>query len=234
MSRRSDLAVVESSELPKFAAQLVARLIQQAATAKSGPISVALAGGSTPRAMHEELALVAGLPWDRVAFYFGDERCVPADSPDSNFRMARESLLERVPVGSDQVHRMPAENPDRELAANAYAELLPPALDLLILGIGEDGHTLSLFPGAASLLERERRVLPVIGPKPPPERITLSPAALAAAQDVVMLASGAGKAEAVKRALEGAWDPSATPAQLARAAFWVVDRAAASALTARP
>jgi len=225
--------VVESSELPKFAAELVARLLRQAAGSGEGPISVALAGGTTPRAMHEELARLPDVPWGRVSIYFGDERCVPADSPDSNYRVARESLLERVPIPSDRVHRIHAENADRELAARSYAELLPPALDLLILGIGEDGHTLSLFPGASSLAESERLVLPVVGPKPPPQRITLSPAAIAAAREVVMLASGAGKAEAVKRALEGDWDPSATPAQLARAAHWIVDKAAASSLKSR-
>ncbi len=233
MSRKTQVSVVESSELPKFAADLVARLIRQAAASRTGPISLALAGGSTPRAMHEALARLPDVPWQRVAIYFGDERCVPPDSPDSNFRMARESLLERVPIPAEQVYRMPAEQADRALAARTYAGLLPASLDLLILGIGEDGHTLSLFPGASSIGETELRVLPVIGPKPPPERLTLLPSAIAAARDVLMLASGAGKAEAVKRALEGDWDPSATPAQLARDAFWVLDVAAASALTAR-
>jgi len=230
MSRSLELAVVESSELPKFAAELVARLVRRAAAAREGTVSVALAGGSTPRAMHEALARVPDVPWERVAIYFGDERCVPPDDPDSNFRMARESLLERVPIPTAQVHRMHAEDADREQAASSYAELLPPALDLLILGIGEDGHTLSLFPGAASIAEKERRVMPVIGPKPPPQRLTLLPSVVAAARAIVMLASGAGKAQAVKRALEGDWDPAATPAQLARDGHWVVDSNAASAL----
>jgi 6-phosphogluconolactonase len=233
MSRNTELAVVESSELPARAAELIARLIREAARSSELAVSVALAGGSTPRAMHERLALVPGVPWERVAIFFGDERCVPPDSPDSNFRMARESLLDRVPIAPEQVHRMRGEVSDRELAARDYEAVLPAELDILILGIGEDGHTLSLFPGADSLEERERRVMAVVGPKPPPERLTLTARAVGAARNVVMLASGAGKAGPVQRALEGEWSPRETPAQLARAGYWFVDPDAASALNAR-
>jgi 6-phosphogluconolactonase len=233
MSRRTELVIVESSELPALAASVVAKLLTEAASSSSGLVGIALAGGNTPRAMHEALSLVPGVPWERVAVYFGDERCVAPDSPDSNYRMARESLLERVSIDGEHVYRMHAEGTDREQAARDYEKVLPPALDILILGIGEDGHTLSLFPGAASVHEQERRVIAVVGPKPPPERLTLTPSALAAARQVVMLASGAGKAEPVKRAIEGVWEPSATPAQLARSAIWIVDKPAAGALRSR-
>jgi 6-phosphogluconolactonase len=114
------------------------------------------------------------------------------------------------------VPRPEAEHPDREAAALAYERILPSALDLIVLGIGEDGHTASLFPGSPALVNTERRYLAVTGPKPPPERLSLAPRALTEARSILMLASGAGKAEPVARALEGAWDPTETPAQLAR------------------
>jgi 6-phosphogluconolactonase len=180
--------------------------------------------------MHEALAGISGVPWDRIDVYFGDERCVPPEHPDSNYRMAKESLFDRVPLPSDSIHRPEAERPDRDAAARAYEAVLPPSIDLVVLGIGEDGHTASLFPGAASVNERVRACLAVTGPKPPPERLTLSPVALAAAGTLMMLASGGGKAEPVARALRGPWDPLKTPAQLARRGFWLVDTAAAAQL----
>jgi 6-phosphogluconolactonase len=125
---------------------------------------------------------------------------------------------------------MPAENPDREAAARAYEALLPDSIDVLVLGIGEDGHTASLFPGAASLREAERRVLAVVGPKPPPERLTITPPVILAARHRIVLASGAGKADAIARALEGPWDPDTTPIQLAKRGAWFVDPPAASKL----
>lgn len=222
-------SVTEPSELPVTAALAVAALLR-AAIAERGAASIALAGGTTPRAMHEVLATLPDIAWDRVAVYFGDERCVPPNHADSNFRMAEESLLTRVPIPATNVHRMLGELADRHAAARAYAALLPPALDVIVLGIGEDGHTASLFPGSPALDEREQLVLPVIGPKPPPERLTLTPPALERARRLVMLAGGAGKAEAVARALTGPYDPRATPAQLARGGDWLVDRAAAARL----
>jgi 6-phosphogluconolactonase len=230
MSRLHERLTVESSELPKVAAGQVAHKLRELAQARPGPIAVALAGGSTPRAMHEALAREPGVPWERVVIYFGDERCVPPDSADSNYRMAHESLLTRVPIAPEHVHRMQADDADRMRAATAYDALLPPALDLLILGIGEDGHTLSLFPGSPAIDETKRRVLPVIGPKPPPQRLTLLPPVISTARHVMTLASGGGKAEAVKRALEGDWDPKTTPAQLAREGLWLLDAGAAGAL----
>jgi len=222
-------AVVEASELPRVAALCVAELLRQA-VAERGAASLALAGGTTPRAMHEVLATLPGVDWAQVSIYFGDERCVPPDHADSNYRMARESLLTRVPIPESNVHRMLGELPDRDAAARAYAAELPAALDVVVLGIGEDGHTASLFPGSPALDEREQLVLPVIGPKPPPERLTLTPPALERAHNLVMLAAGAGKADAVARALGGPLDPRSTPAQWARRGRWLLDRAAAARL----
>jgi 6-phosphogluconolactonase len=227
-----DLRVLPTAELPARAAAWLAETLARVARA-NGRVTLGLSGGTTPRAMHEVLACSSAVPWLAVHIFFGDERAVPPEHPDSNFRMARESLLDRVPIPPNQVFRMQAEDPDRDAAARAYEALLPDVLDVLVLGIGEDAHTASLFPGSSALRETERRVLPVIGPKPPPERLTLTPPAILAARHRVVLAAGAGKAEAVARALEGPWDPSATPVQLARSGIWFVDPPAAAGLRAR-
>jgi 6-phosphogluconolactonase len=147
--------------------------------------------------------------------------------------MAKESLLDRVPIPQNQVFRMQAEDPDRDAAARAYAALLPEALDVLVLGVGEDGHTASLFPGSPALSEAERRVVPVTGPKPPPERLTVTPPVILGAARRIVLASGAGKADAIARALDGPWDPNATPIQFAKRGVWFVDPEAASKLATR-
>jgi 6-phosphogluconolactonase len=230
MSRAQEVIVVDAASLAETAAERVAALLRNVAKERASDVSLALAGGSTPRALHERLAQLPDLPWARVSIYFGDERCVPPDHADSNYRMARESLLDRVSIDPARVHRLHGEWPDREAAARAYEAELPAALDVLVLGIGEDGHTASLFPGAASLSEVERRVLPVTGPKPPPERLTITPRVIAEARHVVVLASGSGKREPVARAIEGPSTPLETPAALAREAIWILDREAASAL----
>jgi 6-phosphogluconolactonase len=226
-----DLRVLPTAELPARAAVWLAEALNHFVQV-NGRVNLGLSGGTTPRAVHEALCSLE-VPWLAVHVFFGDERAVPPEHSDSNYRMAKESLLDRVPIPSNQVHRMQAEDPDREAAALAYEELLPAALDVLVLGIGEDGHTASLFPGAASLRETVRRVLPVIGPKPPPARLTLTPPEILAARRRVVLASGAGKAEAVARALEGGWNPDATPVQFAKNAVWFVDTAAAGKLSPR-
>jgi 6-phosphogluconolactonase len=227
-----DLRVLPTAELPARAADWLAQVLVDVA-AVNGRVTLGLAGGTTPRAMHEVLACSTAVPWLAVHVFFGDERAVPPDHPESNYRMAKESLLDRVPIPPHQVHRMQAENPDRDAAAREYEALLPETLDVLVLGMGEDGHTASLFPGADSLRESTRRVLSVVGPKPPPERLTLTPPEILGAGRRIVLAAGAGKAEAVARALEGPWDPSGTPVQFARRAVWFVDLPAASKLKTR-
>jgi 6-phosphogluconolactonase len=229
MSTQTPL-VVESSELPAKAAEQVAAALHEAVSIR-GTASLALAGGTTPRAMHEVLATISSIPWQRVSVYFGDERCVPPDHADSNYRMARESLLDRIAIPPGNVRRMLGELSDRDAAAQAYEAILPESLDIIVLGIGEDGHTASLFPGSQALDENERLVLPVIGPKPPPERLTLTRVAIERARTLIVLAAGAGKADAVARAVAGAPDVRGTPAQLARDGFWVLDRAAAAKLS---
>ena len=233
MPRDDHRIVVAPEALPEIAARHIAKLIEQA-VADRGRASVMLAGGSTPRAVYRQLALIQGLPWEKVEIYFGDERAVPPGDSQSNYRMARESLLDAVPIPPAQVHRMPAERPDREAAADEYARRLPERLDLVILGLGEDGHTASLFPGSSVLKERVRMVLAVVGSKAPVHRLTVTPPVIAAAREKIILVTGAGKAGAVAQALEGPDQPIQCPAQLARDGTWIMDRAAASSLRHEP
>ena len=222
----SERIVCDSKDLPALAARRIALELSRAIDER-GHASLALAGGTTPKATYEALA---GLPldWRVLDIFFGDERCVPADHPDSNYRMAKAALLDRVTIPTERVHRIQGELTDYDAAARAYEALLPDKLDVVVLGIGEDAHTASLFPGSPALRETVRRVLPVTGPKPPPERISLTPPALRAARLCIVLASGAGKAEAVRRALSGELDVVSTPIQLALSGVWILDHAAAS------
>lgn len=199
------------------------------AVAERGVAHVALCGGSTPAPVYA--ALASRLNWSNVGLYFGDERCVSPDDPESTYRLVREALLDQVTVNAPTVHRMEGEDPDRDAAARRYEALLPERLDLAVQGVGDDGHTASLFPGHPATRERERRVVHVAdAPKPPPDRLTLTAPVLEAARETVVLACGAGKAEAVARALTGPRDLDACPAQVCRAGTWFLDPAAAAAL----
>ena len=228
-------------ELAEATARDFARRAEEAIGA-SGRFAVALAGGSTPQATYERLArdYADRLDWGRVHVFFGDERTVPPDHEDSNYRMARETLLSRVAVGS--VHRMRGELPPAE-AAESYEEELreffgesdePPSLDLILLGIGEDGHTASLFPETSALDVTDRWVVanPVL--KLETTRLTLTIPVLNAARAVNFLVAGEGKAGALKEILEGDADPRAYPAKFVRPEsgdlVWMVDRAAARLL----
>jgi 6-phosphogluconolactonase len=220
-------------EVARNAADAIARELERV-LATAGSATIALAGGATPRAIYSALAS-RSLPWERVRFYFGDERCVPPTSVDSNHRLADEALFMPASVPAASVFRMHGEAPDRLAEAARYSALLPPALDLLLLGMGEDGHTASLFPGASSLSTTEL-VVPVVGPKPPPERLTITPVVLDAAKKTFVFVTGAGKAEVLARALRAPSPQASTglpplPIQLARRVTLFADRAAL-ALTA--
>ncbi|HKH11270.1 MAG TPA: 6-phosphogluconolactonase [Rubrobacter sp.] len=209
------------------------------AIAARGSFAVALAGGSTPKATYEVLARdhADTVDWPSVHVFFGDERPVPPEHEDSNYRMAGEALLDHVPVGS--VHRMRGELPPEE-AASSYEEELrvffgedPPVLDLVMLGIGEDGHTASLFPETSALEVTGRLAVANPVPKLGTTRITLTVPVLNAARDVLMLVAGEGKAEALEEILEGEDDPRAYPAKLVQPSGgprWLVDRSAARKL----
>jgi 6-phosphogluconolactonase len=191
------------------AAERLAGLIEEA-QATRGVAHVSLAGGTTPRRTYTALRPLLGDP-AQVEWWFGDERCVPPDHPDSNFRLVRESLLGGDSTGW-KIHRIVGEEPPL-LAAVAYEQELRqalsvnghgvPALEVAFLGLGEDGHTASLFPGDAVLVRAGELCLPVRAPKPPPDRITLTLDVLRAARHVVILATGAAKRDAVAAVLAG-------------------------------
>jgi 6-phosphogluconolactonase len=226
------VVAADAAAMARLAAEWLAGEIRVAVTLR-GVCALALSGGATPRPAYEALAegpLEDPVPWDRVHVFFGDERAVPPDHPDSNYRMASEALLRRVSVPAGNVHRMEAEAADAQAAADRYARLLPEALDVLVLGVGADGHTASLFPGSPALHERSRRVVPVRAPKPPERRLTLTPPVLAAARRILVLAAGEDKAQAVARALKSAGTPDEVPARLARDGVWFLDAAAARLL----
>jgi 6-phosphogluconolactonase len=223
------IEICDSHRLAELAAERIAEALKKALAADSAA-SLCLAGGTTPRAAYEALAKIPGIDWSKVSVYFGDERAVPPTHPDSNFAMAKSALFERVSLPAANVHRIMAEAPDQDAAARAYEALLPARISVLILGIGEDGHTASLFPGSPALEERTRRILPVIGPKPPPQRLSITPPVIESAELCIVLASGAGKAEPVRRALKDPVDVQMTPSCLARSGLWLLDPAAAALL----
>lgn len=205
-----------------------------------GRFAVALAGGSTPKKAYEILASEYGEPedldWGRVHVFFGDERTVPPDHEDSNYHMVREGLLSHVPVGS--VHRMRGELDPPEAAALYEEELKSffggsPRFDLILLGIGEDGHTASLFPRTPALDVRDRWAVENPVEKLDTIRLTLTVPAINAARKTIFLVAGEGKAEALEEILEGDADPHNYPAKLIQQegkAVWVADRAAARLL----
>lgn len=235
---------VQIFDTPDDLARAAARDFAEKAAAaidERGRFSVALAGGSTPKNTYEILArdYASVVDWPSVHVFFGDERTVPPDHEDSNYRTAKEALLDHVPVGS--VHPMRGDLPPEE-AASSYEEALrsffredPPVLDLVMLGIGGDGHTASLFPETSALEVTDRLVVANPVPKLDTTRITLTVPVLDAARKVSFLVAGEDKAEALKEILEGYADPREYPAKLVQPVggpTWMVDRAAAGTLTA--
>jgi 6-phosphogluconolactonase len=221
-------------------ARTAAEWLCELALASDGRFSVCLSGGSTPRRMYERLAtpaIASRFPWPRVHWFWGDERFVPPDDPDSNYRMAREALLARVPVPGGNVHPIPTQGVSPEQAAEAYEATLKryhaadilgpdqPLFDVTLLGIGDNGHTASLFPGQPALRETRRWAVATIGVDSAP-RITLTYPALDSSRDVAFLATGAGKRDMVGRARAGDRE---IPAGLVRPigrVHWFLDRAA--------
>jgi 6-phosphogluconolactonase len=210
--------------------------------AAHGRFTIALAGGNTPRPVYARLAAAdhaERIDWSKVHVFFSDERCVPPDDPASNYRMAREALLDHVPLPTNNIHRVRGEE-DPTLAALAYEQELQalfgtapaPAFDLICLGMGDDGHTASLFPGTAALRERERWVVAQYVAVALAWRVTFTAAFINAARHVAFLVEGAEKSETLRRVLEGAYQPDVLPAQLIQPisgqAHWLVDAAVAT------
>ena len=211
----------EVLETPEDVAEAAAAEIAEALS--EGARTLVLSGGSTPKRTYELLTR-ADIAWGRVTILFGDERCVPPDHPESSFRMARETLLDKVAPAT--VHRIPAElGPDEaaELYSRIVAALAP--LDMVLLGAGEDGHTASLFPGHPEVSAQGWAVGVRNSPKPPPERVSLTLPALQGSRKVIVLATGAGKADAVAKAKRGE-----VPSGMIANARWLIDRAAAAEL----
>jgi 6-phosphogluconolactonase len=239
--------LADGAAIAKSAAQ---EFIQAAAAAvrEKGVFNVSLAGGSTPKALYTLLATDPALrpqvPWDKTHLFFGDERHVGPGHPDSNFRMATEAMISRVPLTKDQVVRIKGEYQDAEEAAREYEQALQsyfnlkageyPRFDLLLAGMGNEGHTLSLFPGTKALHADGRIVVRNWVGKLYTERITLTASAANNAAQIALMVTGADKACALKAVLEGPLEPEQLPAQLLRPTngrlLWLVDAAAGSML----
>ena len=200
------------------------------ALAQKDSFGVALSGGSTPKLLYQLLAdqFQTQVPWSRTQFFWSDERHVPPDHPDSNYRMAYEALLSRVPVPDSNVHRIHSENPSAQQAADEYEKVIVPRLDLILLGLGADGHTASIFPGSEVLHETKRLVAAPWVEKLNTYRITMTLPLLNNGASIVFLVSGAEKAQIVKEVLEG---PKKYPAQFVNPTdgelIWMLDRDAA-------
>lgn len=206
--------------LSSAAARRIAELAH-AAIAARGAFRIALAGGETPRRCYEQLRQLP-LDWARVQVYFGDERCLPVGDAQRNDSMARETLLDNVAILAANVHPIPAELGAAAAATSYAATLGSEPLDLALLGMGEDGHTASLFPGNPATASHDAVVAVFGAPKPPPERVSLGMTTLNAARHKLLLVAGAGKRAALERIEQG--EP--LPAAIVQDAEWYLDRAA--------
>ena len=242
----SELRVLpDPSSLSHAAAEEFLRLGSEAIAVR-GRFTVALSGGSTPRPVYEQIAATwmtasAGpIDWAHVHFFWGDERCVPPDDPQSNFRMANESLIGRVPIPPENIHPIPAMFPDPKEAAAQYEDRLrtffsspmgPPRFDLIFLGMGPDGHVASLFPGSAALEVKDRWIAENWIQSIEAWRITMTFPVLNQAANVVILVSGKEKARPLRQVVKGPHNPPLLPAERLKPVdgrhLWLADKAAA-------
>ncbi len=234
----------DTDKLSRAAADYTVRIAKESITAH-GRFTFALSGGSTPKKLYALLAsdeYRSQIDWALVEIFWSDERCVAPDDTESNYHMAYDTMLGRLPIAASQIHRMPADEEDREAASRKYTQEMQrvfgtsgiPSFDLIQLGMGPEAHTASLFPHQASLQEQLRLVMSVTVPKPPPPRLTFTPPLLNAAIHTLFLVTGAEKAEAVQAVLEGPYQPEEYPAQIVRPTqgevTWMLDKAAAGKL----
>ncbi len=249
MQGNSELCVLENQEeIASEASQRFCGLAQDAA--ESGDVfRVALSGGSTPKLLYRLLAsneYKDKVPWDSIQFFFGDERWVPLSHPDSNYKLANDELFTKVNVEPENIFPMPTEDLSPEQAAQLYEATLRrafneegiPLFDLIFLGMGDDGHTASLFPHTDVLHERKRLVAAPYVEKLKSHRITLTPPMLLAADRVLFMVAGESKAPALREVLQGEYNFEQYPSQLLRNALgqvtWLVDKAAVSKLKGSP
>src|SRR6266436_3176262 len=239
--------LADANSIAQTAAAEFLEAAQQAVSEK-GLFSVALAGGSTPKALYGLLAtnplLQAKVPWSKIQFFFGDERHVTPTDEESNFRMAEEAMLGKAPVDPKQVHRIKGEKRNAAQAAEEYEQDLRasfrlqagefPRFDLVLLGMGPEGHTASLFPGTKALKEERRLVVSNWVGKFYTDRITLTPPVLNNAARVIFMVHGEEKSPALKAVLEGPYEPDQLPAQIIKPregkVLWLVDPSAAAML----
>ena len=246
----SEREIVVVPDPPALAGEGAKRFAEaaEAGAARAGRFTTALAGGSTPKRLYEALAAEpyrSRVPWERSHLFWGDERAVPPDHADSNYGMVRAALLAHVPIPPGNLHRMQGEKPDLDQAARDYeAEIAgvlgaapagrPPAFDLVLLGIGTDGHTASLFPGSPATRETRRWVVRNPVPALRADRLTLTLPILNRSRTILFLVSGAEKASTLREVLEGPPDLERLPAQRiqpdAGRVVWLIDRAAAARL----
>jgi 6-phosphogluconolactonase len=212
-----------SSSWPSLCAWMIQQAIESA-LAKNGSCSVLLTGGRAASVIYREWSRFSRFKALRNAdFFFGDERCVAPDHPQSNYRMVMQTLFASgIPQGC-RVHRIEAERSDAIAAADHYASLLPERADILLLSVGEDGHIASLFPQSPVLHESDRRVVPVIGNKSPRRRITITPPVIARAERTFVLALGEAKARILHEAQLSPKDIDTLPARLVLGATWLLD-----------
>ena len=241
---KSDVRVLaDVDELSLRAAEAAVRIINESVRSH-GSFSIVLSGGNTPRTLYRLFStrFRDQIPWTKMHIFWGDERYVPLADSQSNYRMARETLLDAVPCPVGNVHPMPTELPDPDLAAREYEKTLRnyfsedwPRFDLVLLGLGEEGHTASLFPGSPAFNETQRWVVAVNAPAKPALRLTLTLPALTAAANIYFLVAGSNKAEALHHVLTGSPDAKNYPASGIRRAkgtvIWWLDRAAAARVT---
>ena len=246
MSRSIEI-LEDVSALAQKAATIYTRAAQDAVRAR-GVFRVAMAGGSTPKALHALLVAEpfrSQLPWDRIQIFFGDERHVPPDHSDSNYRMVADTFLSKTPITPDQVFRIKGELLDTERAAEDYEKVLRtqftlkpgelPRFDLMMLGMGNEGHTLSLFPGTTALRDNGRLVVRTWVGKLYTERITCTAPVANHSAAVMFMIAGADKAAALKAVLEGPYEPEQLPSQLIKPEngklLFLVDSAASGMLS---
>jgi 6-phosphogluconolactonase len=235
-------AQIRMSDTPEQLAHQAADWIVEQAPKSSQRFALCLSGGETPKRLYELLATPtyrARVPWDRTHCFWGDERVVPYDDPRSNYHMAWEALLRHLPIPADNIHPIPTEHMSPAAGAAAYAATLKrfygadvldsrrPLFDIMLLGLGADGHTASLFPESPTLAETERWVVPVVGDTPP-DRITLTYPVLASSSVTAFLVTGEGKRSALAGVRAGDLSLPAARLQPAGDVYWFIDRAAAT------